>query len=82
VIFNNITRIKELEKNQNKMRGMFFSSMAHELRTPLNSIIPMCSALERYVQNSERGLEILKIIKNSSIHLQNLIEDSLDLSRI
>jgi signal transduction histidine kinase len=42
----------------------------------------MCSVLEQYVQSSERGLEILKIIKNSSIHLQNLIEDSLDLSRI
>ena len=63
------------------MRGKFFSSMAHELRTPLNSIIPMCNALERFIQN-ERGMEILKIIKNSSIHLQNLIEDSLDLSRI
>jgi len=40
-ICSDISRIKELEKTSQKMRSMFFSSIAHELRTPLNSIIPM-----------------------------------------
>jgi len=40
-VCNDITRIKELEKNSKKMRNMYFSSVAHELRTPLNSIIPI-----------------------------------------
>ena len=41
VIVNDITRIKELENYNKKLRGVYFSSIAHELRTPLNSIIPM-----------------------------------------
>lgn len=45
-IFDDITRIKELESITNKMKSMFFSSIAHELRTPLNTILPMTQRLQ------------------------------------
>ena len=66
------------------MRAMFFSSIAHELRTPLNSIIPM---IKMILSNYQSSIDIkvqnfLKIILNSSLHLQNVIEDALDMSRI
>jgi signal transduction histidine kinase len=66
------------------MRAMFFSSIAHELRTPLNSIIPMIKMILSNFQTSidERVENYLKIILNSSMHLQNVIEDALDMSRI
>jgi len=66
------------------MRAMFFSSIAHELRTPLNSIIPMIKLILSNFQTSidERVENYLKIILNSSMHLQNVIEDALDMSRI
>jgi signal transduction histidine kinase len=64
-----------------KIRSMYFSSIAHELRTPLNSILPMVDNLTKYVTH-ERGLLYIRIVKNSAIHLQNLIQDALDLSRI
>ena len=66
------------------MRAMFFSSIAHELRTPLNSIIPMIKMILSNFQTSidERVINYLKIILNSSMHLQNVIEDALDMSRI
>jgi cell cycle sensor histidine kinase DivJ len=60
---------------------MYFSSIAHELRTPLNSILPLIESLKNYVSN-DRGLLFIKIIKNSAIHLNNLINDALDISRI
>ena len=81
IIVNDITRIKDLESYSQKVRSLFFSSIAHELRTPLNSIIPMIDNVKKYV-NDERGLLYLKIIGNSSMHLSNLIEDALDMSRI
>lgn len=81
VFMNDITRIKELEQISYKMRNMFFSSVAHELRTPLNSIIPMTRILLSLVKE-ERPLKYLGIILNSTLHLQNLIEDALDMSRI
>ena len=66
------------------MRAMFFSSIAHELRTPLNSIIPI---IKMILSNYQSSIDIkvqnfLKIILNSSLHLQNVIEDALDMSRI
>jgi signal transduction histidine kinase len=60
---------------------MFFSSVAHELRTPLNSIIPITKILLAML-TGERELKFLRIIHNSSLHLQNVIEDALDLNRI
>lgn len=81
IVVNDVTRIKELESYNFKVRSLFFSSIAHELRTPLNSIFPMVDNLLRFVTD-ERGLLYLKIIKNSSMHLSNLIEDALDMSRI
>jgi signal transduction histidine kinase len=73
-----------VEEQSQKMRSMFFSSVAHELRTPLNSIIPiimmmlesMHSTIEPRIQN------YLKVILNSAYHLQNVIEDALDMSRL
>ena len=60
---------------------MFFSSVAHELRTPLNSIIPITKMLLTLISDP-KALKFLNIIHNSSLHLQNVIEDALDLSRI
>ncbi len=60
---------------------MFFSSVAHELRTPLNSIIPITQMLLSLLKGKVE-LNYLRIIYNSSLHLQNVIEDALDLSRI
>lgn len=59
---------------------MFLSSMAHELRTPLNSIIPMTKILKQALIQDPIAQRQLEIIINSSLHLQNIIDDALDLS--
>jgi signal transduction histidine kinase len=60
---------------------MFFSSVAHELRTPLNTIIPMSQQLSTNLTDNY-SQTCIKIILNSSHHLQNIIEDALDMTRI
>lgn len=66
------------------MREIYFSSVAHELRTPLNSIIPIVRMIiDFYGDKLDPKLnKYLNIILNSSLHLQNLIEDALDMCRI
>jgi signal transduction histidine kinase len=72
------------------MRATFFSSVAHELRTPLNSMIPILKMVLDQVQqlatsNTNAGKKLLNYIQialNSSTHLQSVIEDALDISRI
>ena len=81
IIVNDISRLKEIEKIQEQMKSMFFASIAHELRTPLNTIIPMTTKLQSLI-SEPRLKKYLTIIRNSSIFLQNIIEEALDMSRI
>jgi signal transduction histidine kinase len=86
LFLNDITKVKELQKISQKVRSMFLSSVAHELRTPLNSILPMTqmliSILEKPIPNLPQAQKYIKIIMSSSLHLQSVIEDALDMSRI
>ena len=62
---------------------MFLSSVAHELRTPLNSIIPMVKILAAQIPKENLvAHKFLSIITSSAVHLQNVIEDALDMSSI
>ena len=76
-----ITRIKEMEQAALKIKELFYSSITHEMRNPLNSIKPMSEKLRKYVVD-EKGVKILNIIISSTNHLQNVIEDVLDMSRV
>ena len=87
VVCTDISRIKEMEKEGSKLRSQFFSSVAHELRTPLNSMIPILKlVLEMLASNrklsNERLEEYLQIVYNSSIHLESVIDDALDITRL
>lgn len=62
---------------------MFLSSVAHELRTPLNSIIPMVKILSSQIPKENLvAHKFLTIVSSSAMHLQNVIEDALDMSSI
>ncbi|MFH0921229.1 MAG: ATP-binding protein [Fibrobacterota bacterium] len=63
------------------VKSVFLANMSHEIRTPMNSILAMADLL------SETPLNMLQkkyvtIFKNEGIHLLNLINDILYLSKI
>jgi signal transduction histidine kinase/CheY-like chemotaxis protein len=76
-------RTAELRK-ANRSKDEFLASMSHELRTPLNGILSLSESLEAgtYGELKPRQVEILRIIAESGKHLQALINDILDLSKI
>eukprot|EP00347_Sterkiella_histriomuscorum_P019575 403341108 len=82
ILINDISNIKQLEKTSKQIRSMFFSSIAHELRTPLNSIIPISQELLKNNYQDPGSRLFLEIIVNSAHHLENVIEDALDMNRI
>lgn len=66
----------------NAIKSQFLANMSHEIRTPLTSIIGQAEAIingdvdESYLQKE------VKIIHGNSLHLLELINNILDLSRV
>ncbi len=67
-----------------QMKSDFFSAMSHELRTPLSSIKEGTNLLMEEVggEVSEKQRKILKIIAAESRRLIDLVNSSLDLSKM
>lgn len=62
----------------------FLAKMSHELRTPMNSILGFTTLMlkNREQTLTERELDFLMRIHRNGLHLLNLINDILDLSRV
>lgn len=70
-----------LSEHANAAKSRFLATVSHEMRTPLNGILGMTQMLQRSALNAQQRAQ-LEIIHDSSRHLQNVIDDLLDLSRI
>src|SRR3990167_5466976 len=68
----------------NKMKSEFLANMSHELRTPLNAIIGFAEVLRDKISGelNEDQIDYVKDIHSSGIHLLQMINDILDLSKI
>jgi signal transduction histidine kinase len=68
----------------NRAKSQFLANMSHELRTPLNAIIGFGELLQLEIFGSvnEKQREYVSDIYKSGIHLLEIINDVLDLSKI
>lgn len=76
---------KEAAEAASAAKSQFLAVMSHELRTPLNSIVGFSEILSSRSEETlqpEVRLDYAKTILNSSKHLQTLITDILDATRI
>jgi PAS domain S-box-containing protein len=76
-------RNREIER-ANRLKSEFLASVSHELRTPLHTIIGFSELLGEGSQGllNEKQKRFIQHIHRDSLHLLELINDVLDLSKI
>ena len=79
-----LRKAKDAAETANVAKSRFLANMSHELRTPLNAIIGYSEMLQEQAADDGRPELIpdLKKIHSAGKHLQGLIDDILDLSKI
>ena len=66
----------------NEAKSDFLSRMSHDIRTPMNVIMGFVNIAIQNLDNREKLADCLEKIKYSGNNLQELINDTLDLSKI
>ena len=76
-------RNREVER-ANRLKSEFLASMSHELRTPLHTIIGFSELLAEGVEGplNEKQARFVRHVHQDALHLLELINDVLDLSKI
>jgi len=74
---------RELER-ANRLKSEFLASMSHELRTPLHTIIGFSELLGEELEGplNEKQTRFVQHIHKDALHLLELINDVLDISKI
>lgn len=79
-----LERAKEMAEAANMSKSQFLANISHELRTPLNAIIGFSSIIVNQLFGSignDKYIDYGKDIHESGVHLLDIINDILDLSK-
>lgn len=87
-----LNKAKKEAEQANQTKDRFLARISHELRSPLNTIISYATILQKKPElmgystqtklcDSSQKVRELNIIRESGIHLLNLVEDILDFSK-
>lgn len=79
-----LVHAKEAAEDASRAKSLFLANMSHELRTPLNAIIGYAELLEEIAsENGDRQTcDDVKNIRSAGIHLRDLINSVLDISKM
>ena len=80
-----LTVAREKAEASDAAKGRFLATISHELRTPLNAIIGFADILDEEVFGrlaNDQQREYVGLIRESGVHLLQLVNDLLDMSKL
>jgi PAS domain S-box-containing protein len=77
-----LARAKEDAEAANRSKSEFLANMSHEIRTPMSAILGFADMLMHNNQEETGRVECIQIIQRNALHLLELINEILDLSKI
>jgi len=81
-IENEIEDLKIKLEESNSIKSVFLSNISHELRTPMNAIIGFSDILLHNEQQNKETDRFLKSINSNAKHLDELLNNILDYSKL
>ena len=79
-------KVLETEKQRaeaaSRAKSNFLSNMSHDIRTPMNAVIGFNEIAIRHIDDREKTLDALNKVRDASVHMMQIINDILDMSRI
>ena len=77
-----LQKAKDAADAANRAKTRYMAGMSHELRSPLNTMLGYTQILLKSSSIDTWARETLTTVQNSGRHMQDLIDDSLELARI
>lgn len=81
VMLRRVNKARDEANQANRAKSEFLAAMSHEIRTPMSGIVGVSSLLEKTGLNQDQQ-EYVAALQESSLALNALIDDVLDLSKI
>jgi len=77
-----LSRVENETKELRDVRNSFVANVTHELRTPLNGIKGHLLQLEALESNTNRHLDIYRIMSRCSMNMEKIINNILDFNKL
>jgi signal transduction histidine kinase/CheY-like chemotaxis protein len=71
-----------LFKEKERLTNTFLAKLSHELRSPLSNILGIIGLLQESQKMNYEDAEMLKIASKTGFHMESLLNDLLDISKI
>lgn len=75
-------QIIDAKNDADAVQNKFLLNISHDIRTPMNAVLGFANMARKYSDNPEKVVDCIEKIEVSGMHLLDLINDILDMSRI